>query len=188
MKRYQSGVVAVTFERQGSIQTVELQPIKSGKRFLIGIGPATNLTIEEYTERYRIDRDYGFIDSMEHGWNKMVYMTVFTAGMLKKIVTGEVSFKSVGGVISIFQGAGQSAKAGLSTFLYFLGMLSVNLGFINLLPIPVLDGGHLMMNAAEAIKGQPLSEAFRAWASWFGAALVLGIMTLAIFNDIARFL
>ena len=103
-----------------------------------------------------------------------------------KMVLGEISTKSLSGPITIADYAGQSAKMGVAAYLGFLALISVSLGVLNLLPIPLLDGGHLLYYMAELIKGSPVSE--KAWEAGqnVGIALLFSLMALAIYNDISR--
>ena len=102
------------------------------------------------------------------------------------MIVGTVSTKNLGGPISIAQDAGSSAEQGAITFIGFLAMISISLGILNLLPIPVLDGGHLMLYLIEALKGSPLSESMQLSAQKIGVTLLLSLMLLAFFNDLTR--
>lgn len=105
---------------------------------------------------------------------------------LKKLVVGEISTKNLSGPIGIAQVAADHAEHGFLSFLDFLAYLSLMLGVINLLPIPVLDGGHIVYSTIEWIKGSPVSERFQAVAQQFGLVLILGLMLVAFYNDILR--
>ncbi|QJD60589.1 sigma E protease regulator RseP [Pseudomonas sp. gcc21] len=118
--------------------------------------------------------------------NKTWDMTVLTLDSLKKMVTGLVSAKNLSGPITIAKVAGASAKSGPESFLSFIAYLSISLGVLNLLPIPVLDGGHLVYYTAEWIRGKPLSERIQAWGLQVGLTLIVGVMVFAIYNDISR--
>ena len=113
-------------------------------------------------------------------------MTVLTLESLQKMLTGLVSAKNLSGPITIAKVAGASARSGLESFLSFIAYLSISLGVLNLLPIPVLDGGHLLFYAAEWVRGKPLSERIQAWGLQIGLALILCIMLFAIYNDLSR--
>ena len=106
--------------------------------------------------------------------------------MIGKLITGDVSVKNLSGPIAIAQGAGNSAGYGLVYFLSFLALISVNLGIVNLLPLPMLDGGHLMYFTIEWITGRPVPEEVQEWGFRIGAMLLFTIMSIAIFNDITR--
>ena len=99
---------------------------------------------------------------------------------------GELSAKNLSGPISIAKVAGASAESGLRSFLNFLAYLSISLGVLNLLPIPVLDGGHLLFYTVEWVRGKPVSEKIQTWGMQIGIALVMCVMFFAVFNDITR--
>ncbi len=113
-------------------------------------------------------------------------MTALTLDSLKKMLTGLVSAKNLSGPITIAKVAGASAKSGLESFLSFIAYLSISLGVLNLLPVPVLDGGHLVYYVAELIRGKPLSERIQTWGLQIGLSLIVGVMLFAIYNDISR--
>ncbi|SEN33711.1 RIP metalloprotease RseP [Nitrosomonas marina] len=118
--------------------------------------------------------------------NKTWETTVLTLSMLSKMITGDVSWKNVSGPISIADYAGQSAQMGLASYLAFLALISVSLGVLNLLPIPILDGGHLMYYVIEIIKGSPVSEKTMIIGQKVGLLMLFTLMTFAIYNDIHR--
>jgi len=115
-------------------------------------------------------------------------VTVLTLRMMWQMLTGRASVRNLSGPISIAQYAGHTASMGLVTFLSFLAVVSVSLGVINLLPIPILDGGHLLYYAIELARGRPLSEEAQLVGQRVGIALLVLIMGLAFYNDIARLL
>lgn len=117
-------------------------------------------------------------------WDK----SVFTLVMLGKMLTGEVSWKNLSGPVTIADYAGQSARLGLDYYLKFMAMVSISLGVLNLLPIPVLDGGHLMYHMLEVVRRRPLSERSMEIAQQIGVSLLLVLMAFAFFNDINRLL
>jgi regulator of sigma E protease len=118
----------------------------------------------------------------EETW-RITYLTVLTVG---KLVMRVIPSDSLGGPILIAQMAGDQAREGVSPFVYFLGLLSVNLGILNLLPIPILDGGHLLFFSIEALRRKPLSPQARMMAQQVGLALILMLTALVFYNDIAR--
>jgi regulator of sigma E protease len=102
------------------------------------------------------------------------------------MLTGHVSVKNLSGPLSIAEYAGESADAGAASFLEFLVLISLSLGFLNMLPIPILDGGQIVFQAVEWLKGSPLSERAQAFGTQVGIALLILLMGVALFNDIAR--
>lgn len=113
-------------------------------------------------------------------------LTSRTVAMLGQMVSGSASLKNISGPISIAQYANDSAEMGPAWFLYFLGIVSLSLGIMNLLPIPILDGGHLLYYLIELVKGSPLSERAMIAGQFLGMALLVGLMSLAFYNDILR--
>ena len=111
---------------------------------------------------------------------------MFTLNSIGKMLKGLISPKNLSGPITIAKVASASAKSGLESYISFLALLSVSLGVLNLLPIPVLDGGHLMYYTLELLAGRPVPEKIQAMGYQVGLFLVLGIMVLALYNDIAR--
>jgi regulator of sigma E protease len=177
--------LSLTVIRKGQPVTVTLVPEKTEDGYKIGAGLDRDYLKGFYDERLIIkkyDVFAAFSAALERFWD----MIGLTVTFIKKLILGEVSTKSLGGPLAIAEGAGSSARGGLVIFLGFLGMISVNLGLINLLPVPVLDGGHLLFNIMEAIKGKPLSEATQEYGMRIGMVLVLGLMAIAIINDFAR--
>lgn len=122
--------------------------------------------------------------AFELTWDK----SVLTLRLIGKFLTGALSVKNLSGPIGIAQYAGYSASAGFAWFMGFLGIVSINLGILNLLPIPILDGGHLMYYLVEFIKGSPLSEQAEAMGQRIGIALLIMLMSLAFYNDLVRLL
>ncbi|RKZ43925.1 MAG: RIP metalloprotease RseP [Gammaproteobacteria bacterium] len=132
------------------------------------------------TERYNLW--HSLINGLEKTWD----MSVLTLRVMVKMLTLQISYEHISGPISIAQFAGQSAQLGLAVFLSFLGLVSVSLAIINLLPIPLLDGGHLFFYLIEWIKGSPITERTEYFFQQIGLTLLLGLMGLAIFNDLWR--
>ena len=122
--------------------------------------------------------------ALQETWNN----SVFILDSIKKMVIGQISVKNINGPITIAQVAGETASYGLEVYLGFLALLSICLGVFNLLPIPVLDGGHLFYYTVEAIMGRPVPERVQTWGLQLGLPLIFGIMILAFYNDINRFL
>ncbi len=143
---------------------------------------------EGYGERLRAELRYGPVDALHAAVTKVWEMSVLTLRLLGKMLAGQASVENLSGPISIAQVAGESAAVGLAPFLAFLGLVSLSVGLINLLPIPILDGGHLLYYLIELIIGTPVPEWVMALGQKLGGALLLGLMTLAIFNDFHRLL
>jgi regulator of sigma E protease len=129
---------------------------------------------------------YGVGDALVYGVRQTWEMSVVTVKAIGKMIVGKVSVKNISGPITIADFAGQSAKLGLSHYLSFLAIISISLGVLNLLPVPVLDGGHLLYYAAEIVKGGPLPERVQEVGQQIGLALLLMLMVLAVYNDINR--
>ena len=128
----------------------------------------------------------GPLEAVGEGLSRTWNMSVLTLGSLKKMLFGELSVKNLSGPITIAKVAGASAQSGVGDFLNFLAYLSISLGVLNLLPIPVLDGGHLLFYLVEWARGRPLSDRVQGWGVQIGISLVLGVMLLALINDLGR--
>jgi regulator of sigma E protease len=130
---------------------------------------------------------YGVLEAVPAALGKTWEMSTLTLRTLWKMINGKASVENLSGPISIARYAGQSAAIGLTAFLGFLAIVSVSLGVLNLLPIPILDGGHLMYYLIELFKGSPVSEAAQMFGQRVGIILLLLLMSLAFYNDLARF-
>lgn len=129
---------------------------------------------------------YGPLAAIGEGAKRTWTMSVLTLESLKKMLFGELSVKNLSGPITIAKVAGASAQSGVADFLNFLAYLSISLGVLNLLPIPVLDGGHLLFYLVEWARGRPLSDRVQGWGIQIGISLVVGVMLLALVNDLGR--
>jgi len=129
---------------------------------------------------------YGPVAALAGACREAWNMTALQAHMLVRMLSGSVSVKNLSGPLTIAQLAGDSASAGVAAFLGFLVLISLALGFMNLLPIPILDGGQVVMQVIEWLKGAPLSERVQAAGQQLGIALVVLLLGLALYNDIAR--
>ncbi|HHT9155306.1 MAG TPA: RIP metalloprotease RseP [Candidatus Tripitaka sp. YC43] len=135
-----------------------------------------------------IERQYGFIGACAAGTYKAIIMTQRIYLSMKALFTRQVSSETVGGIIMIAQATYESAKLGMGKLLYFIGILSLQLAILNALPIPMLDGGHLLFLGIEKIKGSPLSERTMVFAQYVGMALLLALLLFATRNDVMRLL
>ncbi len=129
---------------------------------------------------------YGPLESMSKALLKTWDTSIFSLKMLGKMIVGEVSLKNLSGPITIADYAGQSAQSGWVSYLMFLALISISLGVLNLLPIPLLDGGHLMYYTVEVLKGSPVPDRVMEIGQQFGMALLLALMAFALYNDINR--
>lgn len=170
--------------REGKEVDVTVEPRKKEARNIFGerrdewmIGIGSQVTIEKGNPGLSVIK--AFTQTFEYA--KLTLVALF------KMVTGEVSPRNLGGPILIAQMAGQQAQEGFASFLAFVAVLSINLGVLNLLPIPVLDGGHLLFFLVEAVIGRPVSVRYREVAQQVGIFLLLLLMVYAFYNDIARF-
>jgi regulator of sigma E protease len=130
----------------------------------------------------------GPVDALLLGAERTWDVSALTLRMLGRMLIGEASIKNLSGPLTIADYAGQSVQQGLTYYLSFLALVSVSLGVLNLLPLPMLDGGHLMYYAFEGVTGRPVSELWLARLQRGGIALLLMMMSVALFNDVARLL
>lgn len=141
---------------------------------------------EEIRLEMEVVEQYGPVSALLQSLDKTWRMSWLTLRVLGKLVIGEASVKNLSGPITIAHYAGLSAQIGLEQFLGFLAIISISLGVLNLLPVPMLDGGHLFYYLIEMIKGSPVSEAVEVAGQKIGIALLFGLMSLAIYNDLLR--
>ena len=154
-------------------------------RLGIGVAPPDENTIAEW-QHMQFLWSHGPIASIGAAGSELWRLTTSTLGMLGRMLTGKASLQNLSGPITIAQLANTSAGLGLSRFLFFLGLVSLSLAILNLLPIPILDGGHLLYFAIEFITGNPVNERIQLVGQSIGLLLLGGLMVLAISNDVAR--
>lgn len=178
--------LALRIERHGHKQTilVKTESVTLGEQQIGRLG----ITHKPITvpEEIRVNYQYPFFAAFSQSVTTMVDKSVMSLKLFWKLLSGGISIKNISGPIGIAQSAGASASAGLPWFLGFMAFVSINLGILNLLPIPILDGGHLMYYSIEAIKGSPVSEAIQELGQRIGMALLLTLMMLAFYNDLLR--
>lgn len=190
IKEYADEEVLLTVERKQNSTVEELTiPVKLASRTVngkeqgyLGVSPKS----EPYPEEYLIDLTYGPLEALPQALGKTWQLITLSFDMIGKLITGDVSVNNLSGPISIAQGAGSSAGYGIVYFLSFLALISINLGIINLLPLPVLDGGHLLYYLIELLTGKPVPEKIQEMGFRFGALILLALMSIAIVNDISR--
>ncbi|HTO46454.1 MAG TPA: RIP metalloprotease RseP [Burkholderiales bacterium] len=176
-------------ERAGATQRVELVPegATQGTETIGRIGAAPQID-EGALKAYYFEVRYGPAEAAAKAVARTWEMSVFSLRMLGKMVVGEISWRNLSGPVTIADYAGQSASLGLAPYLAFLALISISLGVLNLLPIPVLDGGHLMYYMIEVLKGSPVSERAMEIGQRAGLAVLLFLMAFAFYNDINRLL
>ena len=178
--------VAVMLIRDGESLSVDLT---IGSRVVDGQERGfLNVGVGDITTDFWYMRKFGPLQSVGHSIERTWNSTAFTVRMLGRMVTGDVSIENISGPISIAQFAGDSAAAGLNSFFNFLALVSISLGVLNLLPVPVLDGGQIVYHSIEGIKGSPLSERAQLMGQQVGILALLLLMSFAFYNDIARIL
>jgi len=179
--------LSLTIERAGAARTLEVVPdaVNAGTARIgrIGAGPQQP---EGYAEKLLVRVQYGPFTSFSRAVAKTWDISIFSLKMLGKMLIGEVSWRHLSGPVTIADFAGQSASLGWVSYLTFLALISISLGVLNLLPIPLLDGGHLMYYAIEIVKGKPVSERFMELGQRVGLALLLVMMAFAFYNDLNR--
>ena len=174
-------------EREQKIMDISASPdaIKENNQTIGRMGAGVKLE-QAALDKLLITLNYSPLVSLQKAINKTWETSIFSLKMLGKMLTGQVSIKGISGPVTIATYAGESANLGLKTFLGFLALVSISIGVLNLLPIPVLDGGHLMYYMLEIIKGSPVSEQAMLAGQKIGFVLLGLLMTIALFNDFNR--
>jgi len=176
----------VTVEREGARLSFDVTPdaIEQGGETIgrMNIRPQFG----GIPDAMRVKVRFGLLEALTEGIGNTWMMSVLTLEMLYRMLKLEVSTRNISGPLTIAQYAGVSAQVGVEQFVLFLAVISISLGVLNLLPIPVLDGGHLMYYIIEAVKGSPVSDTVLAWGQQVGVALLVGLMMLAFYNDLTR--
>jgi regulator of sigma E protease len=179
--------VSIEVLRGGVARNVQLQVASDevgGKRLgRIHVEPQTP---GKYPDSMLVHTDLSATAALTRASAEAWNMTLLQARLFARMVEGRVSLKNLSGPLSIAEFAGESAEAGVTPFLGFLVLISLSLGFLNLLPIPLLDGGQIVFQLVEWLKGSPLSERTQAFGQQVGIALLIVLMGVALYNDIAR--
>lgn len=182
-------ILQVVILRDGIKKSLQVIPEKierNGKAVgRVGLGHKTGAS---YPQEMRVTHGYNFFESIPRALSRTWDFSVLTLKMIGKIFTGDISIKNLSGPVSIAQYAGYSASAGLARFLDFLAIVSISLGILNLLPVPILDGGHLMYYLIEIVRKKPVSEETQEFATRIGMILLFTLMSVALYNDILRVL
>jgi len=170
--------VTVTVERDGQRQSFKLTPrqVDDGESYLIGVAPQQQTVFKRFSPA----------EAIQAGAKRSMELIELTLVFIQKLFAGHVSTSNIGGPITVVQIAGQAAQTDLSAILSVLAFLSIQLGILNLLPIPILDGGHLFFYTFEMVFRRPLSLRAREWAQQLGLILLIMLMVLAFYNDIVR--
>lgn len=177
IKRGAGGVQSFDLQRDnGRRETLTMTAQVQDGEYLIGISPQLEL----------IEKRYTFLAACRAGWGRAHELIEITYLFVVKLFTGHVSSSNIGGPISVVQIAGQAAQTDVASIFLILAFLSIQLGILNLLPVPILDGGHLLFNLIEFVIRRPLSMRLREIAQQIGLALLLLLMLLAFYNDISR--
>ncbi|WP_286232880.1 sigma E protease regulator RseP [Thalassotalea sediminis] len=186
IKTYPNQTIELEVERDENIFKINATPEArdvNGRVFgYLGLAPK----VEPYPKAYQIEISYGLFDAVTQSITKTWQLITLSFDMIGKLLTGDVSVKNLSGPIAIAQGAGDHAGYGFVYFLGFLALISINLGIINILPVPVLDGGHLVYYFIELLTGKPVSEKVQEIGFKFGTLAILGLMSIALFNDLSR--
>ena len=180
--------VAVEWIRNQTVYTkkVEFGSKQASDNTLVGYLGVGVMVDESMMEPYKVKAQYGLVEAIKLGWQKNLDFIDMSLVMMKKMFFGEVGLENLSGPVSIAQFSGQALQTGFVSFLMLLGLLSLSLGILNLLPIPILDGGHLVYYIVEMIKGSPVSEGIMVFGQKIGLLLIISLTVLALSNDLIR--
>lgn len=181
--------LTIEYQRGQQQYQVKLLPetIQEGGQKLGRLGAAVNMDAVDLSP-YQVSREFTVLQAAQRALNKMQETISFTLKMLGKMLTGQTSLKAISGPVSIADAAGESAGMGVRPYIGFIALLSISIAVMNLLPIPVLDGGHLLYHIAELIRGEPLPDQVLAIGQRVGLGILGALMFIAFFNDINRYL
>jgi regulator of sigma E protease len=190
VQQHPEQMIRVEIARGDENRQLQIRPERKiiNENMEIGIVGVTPVIPDERPKAFFAVLQYTAPEAVIVAIDKTWRVSVLTLQMLWKMLIGQVSVENISGPISIAQYAGVSAAIGIGQFLSFLAIVSISLGVLNLLPIPLLDGGHLLYYAAEIVKGRPLSEQVQLAGQKIGLVLLTGLMILAVYNDVVRLL
>ncbi len=178
--------LSLQIERKGQVKELTLlsgQQENEGK--IEGFIGVRSQKVDWPKHWLRLERESPFA-ALGTAFKQTIHLSQTTVLLMGRLITGQLGLKSISGPVGIAQGAGDSGRSGLVYYLFFLALVSVSLGVLNLLPIPMLDGGHLLFYLIEAIRGKALSDSFRSICTYLGLLFLFALMVVALSNDIAR--
>lgn len=186
VKANPNNALILTVERQGEeiplMVTPKSRSVDGVLQGYLGVAPV----VAPYPDDYLIEIQYGILESIEKSVDRTWQLTTLTFKMIGRLITGDISLNNLSGPISIAKSAGTSADYGLVYFLGFLALISINLGLMNLMPLPVLDGGHLVFYTFELLTGRPVPEKIQEVGFKVGSVVIMLLTGIALFNDFAR--
>ena len=186
VKNTTSGIITLTVLREAKRLDFKIKPaIKNVNNQDVAVIGVSSKKFKWPKQWFRTHR-YPPLAALVRSFNQTVSLSVTTVKMIGRLIIGKISFKTISGPIGIAQGAGQSAQGGLAYYLSFLALVSISLGVLNLLPIPMLDGGHLMYYLIESILRRELSEQSKMIGFNIGLILLITLMIMALVNDVSR--
>lgn len=187
IKLHPSAPLSLQIDRAGNVLSLQITPdsVQENGSTIGRVGAGVNVDPKEL-DQFFVELHYGPVDALVKACAKTWETSIFSLKMLGKMLTGDVSWKMMSGPVTIANYAGQSAQMGVKIFVGFLALISISIGVLNLLPIPVLDGGHLMYYMVEFFTGRPVSENVLAIGQKVGLFLIGGMTILAFYNDISR--
>jgi len=187
VRSHPASLLHLEIQREGHLIALDLKPeaVAEGEKKIGKIGAAPRIDQQEF-DALLTEISYSPVNALVQAVRKTWETSLISLQMMGRMIVGQVSLKNLSGPVTIADYAGQSAHMGLGAYLSFLALISISLGVLNLLPIPLLDGGHLLYYMVEMIKGSPVSETLWDAGQKIGMALLFTLMALALFNDFSR--